>query len=72
MWSDQWSVYSGVGALSNVSRHRIVNHSQNFVDPATGVHTQHIESYWDGIKTKFKRMKEVQKTMMAGYLDEFM
>ena len=73
VWSDQWSAYNGVGgALTNVSRHRTVNHSQNFVDPATGVHTQHIESYWDRVKTKFKRMKGVQKTMMAGYLDEFM
>lgn len=72
VWSDQWSAYSGVGALSNVSRHRTVNHSQNFVDPATGVHTQHIESYWNRVKTKLKRMKGVQKTMMEGYLDEFM
>ena len=72
VWSDQWSAYNRVGSLSNVSRHRTVNHSVNFVDPATGVHTQHIESYWDRVKTKFKRMKGVQKTMMAGYLDKFM
>ena len=72
VWSDDWRAYNGVAALSNVSRHRKVNHSANFVDPVTGVHTNHIESYWNRVKTKFRRMKGVQKNMMAGYLDEFM
>ena len=72
VWSDDWGAYNGVAALSNVSRHRKVNHSANFVDPVTGVHTNHIESYWNRVKTKFRRMKGVQKNMMAGYLDEFM
>ena len=72
VWSDQWSAYSGVGALPNVTHHESVNHSVNFVDPGTGVHTNHIESYWNRVKNKFKRMKGVQKNMLDGYLDEFM
>ena len=31
-----------------------------------------IESYWNRVKTKFKRMKGVQDTMLSSYLDEFM
>jgi len=49
-----------------------VNHSITFVDPVTGVHTQNAESYWNRVKTKFKRMKGVHELMLSSYLDEFM
>ena len=42
------------------------------VNPTTGVHTQNVESYWNRVKTKFKRMKGVQESMLSSYLDEFM
>ena len=49
----------------------VVNHSLHFVDPATSAHTQHAESYWNRVKTKFKRMKSVHESMLPSYLDEF-
>ena len=36
-----------------------VDHSENSVDPVTGVHTQAIESYWVKAKQKFKAVKGV-------------
>lgn len=72
IWSDEWAAYRRVQQLPQVSQHGTVNHSIQFVDPATGVHTQHIESYWNRVKTKFKRMKGVQETMIPSYLDEYM
>ena len=72
VWSDEWRAYSNVGNLTNVSVHSTVNHSVNYVDPVTGVHTNHIESYWNRVKTKFKKMKGCSKDMLDGYLDEFM
>lgn len=48
--SDEWKAYSRVSELPHVSSHEVVNHSVNFVDPASGVHTQNIESYWNNVK----------------------
>ena len=70
-----WFQSKGLLATSKtcpVGQHQVVNHSLHFVDPASGVHTQHAESYWNRVKTKFKRMKGVHEFMLPSYLDEFM
>ena len=70
--SDQWAAYNRTQQLPSVATHNTVNHSLHFVDPATGVHTQNVESYWNRVKGKFKRMKGVHEDMLSSYLDEFM
>ena len=55
-----------------MTTHRMVNHSLHFVDPATGVHTKTVESYWNRVKTKLKRMKGFDGDQLHRYLDEFM
>ena len=72
IWSDKWRAYSRVGHLPGVTSHGVVNHSLNFVEPVTGVHTQAIESYWNRVKTNFKRMKGVSGEQLPLHLDEFM
>jgi hypothetical protein len=42
------------------------------VDPATGIHTQAIESYLAKAKQKFKEMKGVSSHLLPSYLDERM
>ena len=70
--SHQWAAYNRTQQLPSVATHNTVNHSLHFVDPATGVHTQNVESYWNRVKGKFKRMKGVHEDMLSSYLDEFM
>ena len=55
--SDEWAAYRRVGGIPGVAGHSTVNHSLNFVDPGTGTHTQNVESYWQRVKGKLKRMK---------------
>jgi hypothetical protein len=50
--SDQWGAYTHLTSYGWV--HLTVNHSQNFVDPDSGAHTQGIESFWNQIKRKLK------------------
>ena len=55
--SDQWrAYYSCVQQLQPVAQHQTVNHSLNFVDPTTGIHTQNVESYWSRVKRKFRAL----------------
>ena len=68
-WSDKWAAYNRVAAIAG---HGVVNHSLHFVDPATGVIIQTVESYWNRAKTKFKQMLGVSKAQLALHLDEFM
>ena len=72
VWSDQWAAYRRVQTLTPAAQHQTVNHSIEFINPTTGVHTQNIESYWNRVKTTFKRMKGVHESMLSSYLDEFM
>ena len=57
--------------VPSVSTHDWVNHSVNFVSPS-GTHTQNIESYWNRVKIKLKRMRGCHEHQLTSYLDEFM
>ena len=70
--SDKWAAYRQVQSLPTVAGHGVVNHSLHFVQPATGIHTQQIESYWCRVKTKLKRMRGCHAHQLSSYLDEFM
>ena len=71
IWSDSWASYNNVNSLPSVHSHDTVNHSIEFVS-SSGVHTDHIESYWNRVKIKIKRMRGCHRSQLASYLDEFM
>ena len=60
-----------MGTLPGVAAHRTVNHNLEFV-AADGTHKQHVESYWNRVKGKLKRMKGCRAHQLPSYLDEFM
>lgn len=66
--SDCWKVYGGLH--SEDFEHLTVNHSVNFVDPATGAYTQNIEHSWRDLKKNvphFGKKKEHYDGFLAEY-----
>lgn len=53
IYTDSWRGYSNLSNLGYI--HKTVNHSEHFVDPTSGVHTQRIENTWSNIKRLIKR-----------------
>ena len=72
--SDCWATYNFIDHLPHPQpyRHGTVNHSQTFLDPITGVHTNHVEALWSRCKKRFKQMNGTSDNMVPGYLDEYM
>ena len=68
--SDQWAAYNSLSDMGY--HHHTVNHSENFIDPVTGAHTQTIESFWGNSKAVFKMMRGCSPEQLPGYLDEIM
>jgi transposase-like protein len=48
IYTDCWKGYNGLS--EHFIEHQTVNHSVNFVDPITLVHTNTIEGSWNGVK----------------------
>lgn len=70
IYSDEWRAYANIGELEFI--HGTVCHKYNFVNPITGVHTQHVESYWNRQKYRIKKSKGLIKVAMKNVLDEYM
>ena len=72
IWSDEWRAYQQVQTLPNITTHKTVNLTLHFKDPVTGVHTNHIESYWNRVKVKLKRMRGCHRHQLPSYLESGM
>lgn len=66
--TDLWKGYLGITELGMI--HKTVNHSENFVDPNTGVHTNTIEGLWNGIKIQISSRNRT-KDAITNHLLEY-
>lgn len=53
VYSDMWRAYSCLTEKTGL-RHGTVNHSRNFKDPVTGIHTNSIEATWSAFKRNIR------------------
>ena len=68
--SDEWAAYRSLSQLGYI--HETVNHQHNFVDPATGAHTQLIERSWLDAKMKLLRWQRgVPGQHLQSHLDYY-
>ena len=67
IWSDRWASYNCL--ISMGFQHATVNHTENFVDPETGVNTQIIERSWKEGKLWLKRVRRPSH-LLQSHLDE--
>ncbi|ETP50677.1 hypothetical protein F442_04063 [Phytophthora nicotianae P10297] len=69
----QFTLENNRTLLSMKYLHSWVNHSENFVDPNTGTHTNTIEGLWETrIKRHIKAMRGMGIDRLGAYLDEYM
>lgn len=70
---DERRDYTCIESIPGVQyTHHTVNHSQNFVDPTTGSHTQSVESMWSSCKQMMRKTQTMQSQLFHTYLPEFM
>ncbi|KAI6651227.1 hypothetical protein LOD99_5374 [Oopsacas minuta] len=64
--SNEWASYAILQHTTYV--HHTINHSQNFVDPHTGVHTQGIESSWGSVKKRLRKGQTTNPDLLETHL----
>lgn len=69
IYTDMWRGYNNLHLHGYT--HMTVNHSQNFVDPVTNVHTNAIEGNWSAIKRNTSIRKRTYR-LIDNSLNEFM
>jgi transposase-like protein len=69
--SDEYPTYRALQRTIGFN-HGSVNHTLHFVDPDSGVHTQHVESSWATSKLPIKCSKGLRRDQLPLYLQECM
>ena len=68
IYSDEWASYNILNHTGFI--HQTVNHSENFVYPLSGVHTQKIEGSWGGVKKRMRKSQTTNPDLLETHLIE--
>lgn len=68
--SDEWAAYNDIYLMGY--QHGRICHKYKFICYESGVHTQHIESYWNKQKNRIRKMMGLKKTVLENSLCLFM
>lgn len=69
--TDQWAAYNELGRNNDYTHHTVC-HKLNFVEPITGVHTQHVESFNNKIKRSIKERCGIVRGKHDDFFLEFL
>ena len=64
--SDKFSPYVNLNDVGYI--YLMVNHSENFVDPYTGAHSNTIEGLWSQVKRKLKVMNGTTRAKLESQI----
>ena len=68
--SSEWPAYSTLKSVGFI--HSIVNHQENYVNPASGTNTQGIERSWLGAKIEIlRKMRGTTEGLLQSQLNEY-
>jgi len=67
IFTDYWAGYNTEQLEALGMEHATVNHTEGFVDQETGIHTNHIEATWRGIKFHVSH-KHMTRHLIDGHL----
>lgn len=71
IYTDEGRSYFPLGMNSDYN-HQSVVHKYNFVNPETGVHTQHVESFNNKMKRKIKDRLGIDADKREEFINEFL
>ena len=74
VYTNDWGAYNNLECHlpNHVAHHHTVVHRENFVDPATGVHTQEAESAWANLKLPIIGQRKIECHDLQLYLNDRM
>ena len=68
--TDMWGGYRNINTFGYI--HKVVNHSQNFINPVDGTHTQKIERFWRGLKDIRKKYQGIPESEIDSHIQEYL
>ncbi|KAG0425453.1 hypothetical protein DMUE_6031 [Dictyocoela muelleri] len=71
IYTDEWAAYNALSSNTHYNYSRVC-HKYNFVDPTTGVHTQHVESFNNKLKYEIKKRRGILNDKKGEFLQYFL